>query len=375
MDTRTFDARARPLTPARQQQPPTYDEESGEDSGEDDFEALEKMPADFSDDTYSMFVVQFVSDAHHMSSKNLPRHLIMSRFFVSTFLIILTVALQLLLLYQVKRFVSAGAVHDIRIAYHKFEVQMYTNLSVYDKSFDPASSGAEVIPDLHFRGDPKYFNPARFETMQDDIKEEACKIPLSEPFFFWLILFLWTSTVIQELRRTTMVFKSVVMNTITSDSMRAAYEGAYNTAAEEGVRVIEQLTLPLKVVLSLMFAVRAGMALYLLWVGCRWLLGTNCFADLILNAIALEFILLVKDTIYYAFMPNRFRSELEMTKMVPDDPRQHADCCNCISVLLWFTFAAVWVTGYMYAFQQVLPNYQWDVHDVCAEWIAARFSV
>jgi len=32
----------------------------------------------------------------------------------------------------------------------------------------------------------------------------------------------------------------------------------------------------------------------LLWLGCRWLLATNNFADLVLNAVALEFILSTK---------------------------------------------------------------------------------
>ena len=34
---------------------------------------------------------------------------------------------------------------------------------------------------------------------------------------------------------------------------------------------------------------RFGIACYLLWLGCRWLTATNNFADLILNAVALEF--------------------------------------------------------------------------------------
>merc|ERR1719163_1784339 len=65
---------------------------------------------------------------------------------------------------------------------------------------------------------------------------------------------------------------------------------------------------------------RVGIALYLLWIGCRWLLATNNFSDIILNAVALEFVLLFKDAIYLALVPTRNRIDLENTKIEAPPP-------------------------------------------------------
>jgi len=61
---------------------------------------------------------------------------------------------------------------------------------------------------------------------------------------------------------------------------------------------------------TMMFLVllpRLLMSGVLLWLGCRWLLATPNFADLVLNAVALEFILTLKAGIVINSVFSRFR--------------------------------------------------------------------
>eukprot|EP00928_Gymnodinium_smaydae_P077888 TRINITY_DN613_c3_g1_i1.p1 TRINITY_DN613_c3_g1~~TRINITY_DN613_c3_g1_i1.p1 ORF type:complete len:379 (+),score=41.83 TRINITY_DN613_c3_g1_i1:72-1139(+) len=340
---------------------------------DDEFDNLDMQPVDFDEDTYAMTLVQFTRDAKELASKSLPRGVVISRFGITSFLIVITVVLQLFLLHNVRRFVSARAVHDIRLAYHHFEVHMYTNLTLYEENADPSASENEEVPELNFRGKQNDWNWNRFATLSEDIKSNVCRIPLSEPFFCWVILFLWTTTCVQEVRRAKRLFQGLVLNTKTCSSMTCAYDGALS--ADEDVVVIQQLTRSMKVSFTLILALRVGVTCYLLWEGCRWLLATTSFADIILNAIALEFILYIKDTLYLALMPNRFRGELERCKHMPVYMSLGADYWQLVSVACWFTLASGWVTAYMYFFQRVLPGYQFDVHDVCADWIKVRFEV
>merc|ERR1719183_2889565 len=136
------------------------------------------------------------------------------------------------------------------------------------------------------------------------------------------------------------------------------------------------MTIGMKVGLTLLtFVPRLGVTLYLLWVGCRWLLATNAFADLILNAVALEFILLIKETLYTSLMPTRSHLDLTVTKIVPYPDHITSAWYNFVNSLFLLVISLAWVICYMKYWQQVLPGYQWDVHDVCVEFVKERYAV
>merc|ERR1712098_271504 len=112
------------------------------------------------------------------------------------------------------------------------------------------------------------------------------------------------------------------------------------------------------------------------WVGCRWLLATNNFADLILNSVALEFILCFKDVLYLALVSRRSMIDLENTTIRPAQRQEPESLRILVGTMSWAFSAGIWVLIFMgfsygdYHFngiQQVLRNYKWDVHDVCAD--------
>merc|ERR1711957_595092 len=124
-------------------------------------------------------------------------------------------------------------------------------------------------------------------------------------------------------------FKRLVINTETVKTMTQPFDGDQFPIGKvtDGILVIQRLTLFMKGTFSLfVFLPKVSMMIYLLWLGCRWLLATNNFQDLILNSVALEFILQLSSIIYMAMLPERNRHDLKKTKMLPSSPTESVGC-------------------------------------------------
>jgi len=239
------------------------------------------------------------------------------------------------------------------------------HLNISDACFDITVNGFR-------RGKQKCFHPENFESLPEVIKARSCRISLSQPYFIALVLFLWTSTCLAELRKASKNFRCLIWRTQRIDSMSNAFKGCHSSSS---CKVIHGLTFRIKACIVLFCTLpRILITLYLLWVGSRWLLATDSFADLILNAIALEFILLVKDLIYISSAPHRIMADLAATKMLPEYESAVDDCTQLIEVCLWLGISSTWVVTYMCLLQQVLPAYNWDVRVLCSSWVEKRYE-
>jgi hypothetical protein len=213
----------------------------------------------------------------------------------------------------------------------------------------------------------------RLNGLSEDDQDSICRIPLSQPTFFGLILLIWTLTCLTELRKAfELQFHIWMLETVPSMSM--AMRQGEEEANEEG-DIIRGMTRYMKALTTIiMFIPRVGITVYLLWIGCRWLLATTDFADLIMNAVALEFVLLIKEALYVALVPSRSRHDVKNTFFEPYPKTIAPAWFNFVNTFLLLAVACVWVFLYMHHLQMVLPDYRWDVHDVCAEYIKERYS-
>lgn len=345
------------------------------DSDDSEGELFEKLECewpnvDLDEDIFGLSICSFVRDFYLLAQKKgapLNRY---SRILSSFTLLIVCWTIQMFLLAQVKRFVSAKAVHDVRIAYDIFEQHMY----------DGHTKILFTEPTLERRGlGHEYFNASRFDSMSDEDQTNACRIPLSQPWFFWVVLYIWSLVCVAELRKTRDLFLSLVWNTGACLDMKHALEDEDGELG--GPFVVTQLTKNVKALITVCVLLpRFGMTCYLLWLGCRWLLATNNFADLILNSVALEFILCLKDVLFIAMVPRRSMLDLGDTKIKPALLKEPESMAAFVGTILWGLLAAAWVTFYMgirgtNGIQRVLRDYQWDVHEVCIEWVLKRYDV
>merc|ERR1711957_586351 len=103
----------------------------------------------------------------------------------------------------------------------------------------------------------------------------------------------------------------------------------------------------------------------------RWLTATPSLEDVLINAIALEFVLLLKELLYHTLVSSRNKRELANTKIRPHDAVSHGSCTAFFSGILWGCIALGWVLYYIFSFQMVLQEYNWDVRGVCKDYMAA----
>lgn len=356
----------------------TGEEEDAEEEDEElEVEHIHGENTPLDEDTFGMAFCSLTRDSHFLAEGfQWPR---CGRLMTTLLLLVFTISLQIAILVSTKKYVSAKGVHDIRKAYGLFEETVY-QCHGPDGKGDLNETVCMETKYGHVRGrrdarPPLDVQRSRLHTMTDDDQGDVCRIPLSQPLFFYLILLIWTLTCFSELRKS-LTLSMEICRLKTVKSMSDALD---RTTEEEGSgeAVIIGLTCAVKIFMLFLLVVRVCITVYLLWVGCRWLLSTNRFADLILNAIALEFILLLKELVHATLVPARNAIELSKTtlKLAKSDEKIKPGCkefTGTVSILFLVLF---WVWFYMYKFQEVLPEYQWDVHDVCVQYVKERFNV
>merc|ERR1712079_707775 len=105
------------------------------------------------------------------------------------------------------------------------------------------------------------------------------------------------------------------------------------------------------------------------------------FGELVLNAVALEFVLVIRNLIYEAAVSERSKLDPSRTKIVSEEKTHRANLQSFTKDILWFLVAILWVLLYMgipnviLGWQMVLPNYKWDVRAVCEDWFEMHFCV
>jgi len=103
--------------------------------------------------------------------------------------------------------------------------------------------------------------------------------------------------------------------------------------------------------------------------------ATTNFGDLILNAVALVFVLELKNFSYVILVPARNKRDLQNTNIAPPKEKENPSVFLFIGSFFWIPVTIMWVFGYLYMFQQVLPGYKWDIKEVCTQWTMERYSL
>merc|ERR1719215_639294 len=77
-----------------------------------------------------------------------------------------------------------------------------------------------------------------------------------------------------------------------------------DTGRMTGKKVVVRVTTCTKVFMVVVVQIPVlAMTLFLLWIGCRWLIATLGFGTILLNAVALEFVLNLDEIFYRAVVP------------------------------------------------------------------------
>eukprot|EP00448_Togula_jolla_P009887 CAMPEP_0170602932 /NCGR_PEP_ID=MMETSP0224-20130122/18652_1 /TAXON_ID=285029 /ORGANISM="Togula jolla, Strain CCCM 725" /LENGTH=476 /DNA_ID=CAMNT_0010927799 /DNA_START=28 /DNA_END=1458 /DNA_ORIENTATION=- len=319
-----------------------------------------------SDDIYGFAISSFVRDLHHIALGKGKVSLRISRLCLSVAILALNVGIQAFIISQVAKLAASKWVHNIRDDYDGYEVHMYGD----------APGHLTMTVNGRHRGVVGFFNPANFETLDEDLKDRVCGIPFSQPAFFMTVLFIWTLTCIAEIRQCVMLFQSLVFTCPRIPSMASAFKSDIGEKEATPVEMtIIGLTRNVKVGLTCFIIIpRFAITFVLMWLGSRFLAATNDFSELVLNAVALEFVLMLKDLLYVTIVPERNKRDTANTLMVPSMQQEPASYWAFLGSCSWALVAMVWVMIYIFQLQSVLPDYRWDVNELCTPWLHETYS-
>lgn len=320
-------------------------------------EIEERHEEQLDENTYTMIVASLVRDSNRMSSGTVDVGLRSSRIIVSLTLALLTSLLQIAILICIKTYVTPMTVNNIRDVYDKYEIIMYGN----------SSNHTTLTVNGKHRGIDRYFVPERFGTLSDDVKSQVCQIPFSQVFFLEIVLFIWAISCVAQFKQCTESFLSLVVVTPTVESMHKALKADTNSDAH----VIVGLTIGVKTFLvCLVYLPWMGATGFLLWLGSRWLLATNDYSELVLNSVALEFLIKLKELLYMAMISERNKRDLRNLRCSPPWKQEKASYLVFFNGIVWGYLSLLWVWFYIFYFQTVLPDYKWDIRAVCSSWLA-----
>lgn len=328
----------------------------------EELKAQECGPEALEEDLYGLAIASIVRDSRSYCKGFSTAGLMMARMGVAVMILVLTLILQIYLMASLKALVTSVAVNEIRDVYDRYQIIMYGN----------DTSRMAVTANGFHRGREPYFNPKNFALLTEEDKESVCQISLSQPTFFMTLLMIWTFTVVADIRKAVDYWFRIVRTTPTISSMKDSMETVEGSEEEY---VIVGITAPVKVALSVvLFLPRILVDCYLLWLGCRWLCATPSFEDVILNAVALEFILVLNNVIFSTVVPLQSVIDTRNTQILPHSKEVQPKASTVLAAFSWGIASMVWVLLYMYLLQAVLPQYRWDVRDVCIDFLDSKLG-
>jgi len=347
-----------------------HDDEAGEELEECDFESLKDITVDLpleplTENIYGFVMASLIKDSAdvYLHPEHCWHSLRPIRIVGAFVLCSIMFGMQAFFVIEAKRLVTPNDVKRARIVYGAFEDVMYTDNNGTKHTWNTTNG--------YPRGYDGFYNVTNFEKISHDDKAAVCRVPLSQPRFLFGVLFIWSLTVLHHMRNSVNIIFRVLLAIPTRDTM----EGALMRNANGDDEVVG-LSLPMKAALLLFVQFpRMIMNAFLLWLGARWLTATLGFGDLLLNALALEFILNLSGLLYDAMVPYNGKLLVQRTLIPHLHKKEKEDCCNMFGMFSCGIIAAVFCLCYMTWLQAVLPHYKWDIHQVCKKFLEKELAV
>jgi len=314
------------------------------------------------EDIYGFAAVALVRDTYLLTigKGNLP----IRRFRLtwSLTLLFFNTMVQAFLVESIRKYVVSASVQHVQELYSAYEKDMYG-----DHVFH--------IDNVGFRGEVGQIASSEiFMKFQTDRKKELCQIPLSQPSFCFVILLVWAMTCACEIKAALVaIWKYSVVPTVSSMS-RAIRRTDDDDVADSNTRYLVGVTNLIRTLIIVFTCLpQLAISVLLLWLGSRWLISTNDFSDLVLNAAALEFVINIKELSFRSMVSDRSKLDMQTTKILLSDRKEVATPTKYLGGLTWMLVSCLWVYTYMFHLQIAIPGYRFDVHTVCEEWVTKEF--
>eukprot|EP00811_Abedinium_folium_P032841 NODE_5853_length_1728_cov_10.536540.p1 GENE.NODE_5853_length_1728_cov_10.536540~~NODE_5853_length_1728_cov_10.536540.p1 ORF type:complete len:369 (-),score=108.56 NODE_5853_length_1728_cov_10.536540:510-1616(-) len=251
--------------------------------------------------------------------------------------------LQASLLYWIYNYVVAPSVHLAEDVYRKYHRE------VFDRSGE--------------------FQSQVWEQWDEYDKASICGIAFASYLFMFAILWLWVVTMVNENRKTERLLSEIIAVEATADPKQMI-----DDKEQDGMVRVKRLTTFVRWFIYIVIIVpKFIVGFLLLVVGATWLTSTDDFSSLILNAIALEFVVGIDNLLYEALLPKSVLSDIQGTKLwIRAKPKTKKE--KEAQVIWFFTKSTMWLVfslsivyfflgyGQYIPFAGVYPGFAHDVH-------------
>lgn len=215
-----------------------------------------------------------------------------------------------------------------------------------------------------------------FEDMSAKEKHEVCGLALSQALFARVILFLWVTTNVGEIKNNYNILKDIVrlpdlpvgldMSLMIHDNKETKHHEISVVCLNRGSKML--LT-------TFIFIPKFIIVVFLTLMGSLWLMAAENIGDLILNSLALAFVVQVDELIAEVFFPHFYIEDLHNLELCCQeediDPeieaRTQVRAFGYSTILILLTVLSVELA---IRFQPVIPNYNGgQVSDACLAYV------
>lgn len=310
--------------------------------GEDTTNAgVDGEEADIDEDAYGAAVVAIIKEMQEISAGP-GRHVLfcLFRLAFAEGILIINILLQWAVLMFIETHVVETSITRVQWLYKDF----------HEKVFDEDRNLVESLWTIY------------------ENKDELCQIGMTNHTFFIAILFLWTMNQMKELRDAARFIGNLIAIKRV-DSARDMIRGT--------PRAIVGLTTPVRVSCIVFVLVpKIVICLRLLLLGMRWLSATTSFESLVMNTVAMEFVVQIDETLYAAIMPTSYRMQVvQLNFFIEGTPKtegqaRREEWAGYQKSMLYLSCATALVFFFASSLQDVLPDCIDDVKDVCNQYLA-----
>jgi len=322
-------------------------------------EVAEGEPMGFDEDMYGAAMFSIIFDLRDMMTGGEdPISLSVFRFVFLLTVLVCNYLLQLGLLFWIYTFVVQPSMHQVQVIYARFHAEC----------FDEAGS----------------FRRERWEEFLG--KPELCQVVYYKFEFIFAILFLWSLTVLNEFRKIERLIRVVF-----SVPELAPHEMHKMVRVQDDHEIKYLVVGVTKVVraalVSALIIPKLFICLILGLLGMVWLTATESFSDLILNAVALEFVIFIDDTLFNALMPVSIKEKISAAAVwrplghssVDEDPaaKFKSIYAGFQRSLAYFFASLMIVYTYLHYLQWVpflgvMPGFQFDISEHCHTFLSEQ---
>lgn len=245
-------------------------------------------------------------------------------------------------------------VANVRHIYNRYETLMYGNHVVEFKEGMIRGIAGNIVPENYLQ-------------MSDNTVLEVCQISIAHPVYIFCVLIVWVWFCLADVRyRVETTIRLMYCTPTVASADKVFAHGANRAESHHAEQIVQGLTLDLKIIILFFSEIPSLLiTVCLFFVGSMWLLATNKMEDILLNALALEFMLLLKRALFEVVSDERTRIMVEKTKFAPLIRQDCMTSANVMATTLWGIVGIYFVYWFTFFGQNVLPHYNWDIRPYC----------